>query len=486
MSMESHWRDVFGAPSERPAAREPWRLPGWLTDWEQWLTLGVMLLVTLSAAFSVQAAGWVAGMPSLAVPSLAGLLTAMFLARVRRNELLLHPLGLTAGLAVVLLQVLRFVGEGGLRDRLDQVWDRLITWVDVVRDGGISTDNLPFVAIVLALAWLAAYLGGWAAFRWRNGWLAAVPSGVALLVNLSYQPGGFSPAFVVFALGALLLLTRTHAADAMRRWRQQGVEYPQSLSLLALNGTIWVGAALLLLVLVLPTAGPMTGLTALWEKVRTPVESWTVDWGLFTTVNAKKPVPIHRFGDTMPLQGSINLSGREVARVRAGSAPYPVFLRAAVYDVYAGTGWKAGPREQVPFQQAAAQLQGADYQRRHAVTATVDPARSGEVLLGPGQPLNVDGNVQAEVVPGSPFADVVRLLRGGGRSYDVTGTISAATADELRRAGTNYPAWVREQYLQLPDELPDRVRALAREWAGQRTNPYDVAKAIEDQLRTYP
>lgn len=484
MSVESHWEEIFRAQPETREPRPAWRPPGWLVDWEQWLTLGVMLLVVLSAAFSVQAADWVPGMPSLAVPSLAALLAAMFLARVRVNELLLHPPALASGLVVVTLQVLRFL-DGGVRDRLRELWDRMVTWVEVVRAGGISTDNLPFVVIVLSLTWLAAYVGGWAAFRWRNGWLAAVPSGVALLVNLSYQPGGFSPAFVVFALGALLLLARTHVADAARRWRQEGVEYPQFLSLLTLNGTAWVGLLVLVLVLLFPTAGAVTAFTGLWEKVRSPVESWTVDWGLFTTVNAKKPVPVHRFGDTMPLQGAINLHGREVARVTAGSAPYPVFLRAAVYEVYAGTGWKAGPRTQMPAEHAT-QSPSQTFQRRHEVTATVDPSRSGEVLLGPGQPIRVEGSVQAEVVQGAPLFEIARLLRDGSRPYDVTGTISAATADELRQAGTNYPTWVRERYLQLPEDLPDRVRQLAREWAGRRDNPYDIAKAIEDQLRTYP
>ena len=31
---------------------------------------------------------------------------------------------------------------------------------------------------------------------------------------------------------------------------------------------------------------------------------------------------------------------------------------------------------------------------------------------------------------------------------------------ELRASGANYPAWVRERYLALPEDIPDRVLTL--------------------------
>jgi hypothetical protein len=73
-----------------------------------------------------------------------------------------------------------------------------------------------------------------------------------------------------------------------------------------------------------------------------------------------------------------------------------------------------------------------------------------------------------------------------GDDYTVTSSISTATASELRTAGTNYPGWVTDTYLQTSDTLPARVSELAQEITKNIFNPYDKAKAIEAYLHQIP
>jgi transglutaminase-like putative cysteine protease len=82
------------------------------------------------------------------------------------------------------------------------------------------------------------------------------------------------------------------------------------------------------------------------------------------------------------------------------------------------------------------------------------------------------------------------LLDPGGRikryeSYSVTGFIPETTPEMLQAAGADYPDWVWNAYLQLPDTLPQRVREKAIEWAAGAETPYDQAIAIQDKLRGY-
>jgi hypothetical protein len=58
--------------------------------------------------------------------------------------------------------------------------------------------------------------------------------------------------------------------------------------------------------------------------------------------------------------------------------------------------------------------------------------------------------------------------------------------ERLRAAGTDYPDWVRSRYLWLPDTVPERVRALARDLTATAPTPYDRAYAIETYLRGFP
>ncbi|WP_146815714.1 transglutaminase TgpA family protein [Halobacillus faecis] len=51
--------------------------------------------------------------------------------------------------------------------------------------------------------------------------------------------------------------------------------------------------------------------------------------------------------------------------------------------------------------------------------------------------------------------------------------------DQLREAGDDDPQEIRDQYLQLPDGLPNRVRNLAGQIVEAEDNRYDRAKAIE-------
>ena len=71
-----------------------------------------------------------------------------------------------------------------------------------------------------------------------------------------------------------------------------------------------------------------------------------------------------------------------------------------------------------------------------------------------------------------------------GDPYEVTSAISLAGPEELRTAGTEYPAWVSERYLQLPGDLPKRVGALTSRLTAGVVTPYDKATTVEQFLKS--
>jgi transglutaminase-like putative cysteine protease len=68
--------------------------------------------------------------------------------------------------------------------------------------------------------------------------------------------------------------------------------------------------------------------------------------------------------------------------------------------------------------------------------------------------------------------------------YQVVSRVTNAAPESLRLDHTDYPQWIRERYLQVPDDLPRRVRRLARQLTEGYDNPYDMATAVESYLRT--
>ena len=71
-------------------------------------------------------------------------------------------------------------------------------------------------------------------------------------------------------------------------------------------------------------------------------------------------------------------------------------------------------------------------------------------------------------------------------TYQANSLVPVVTEAELRTARSVYPKAVRNRYLALPDEVPARVLALARDLTATEPTPYDRARAIETYLRTFP
>jgi transglutaminase-like putative cysteine protease len=74
-------------------------------------------------------------------------------------------------------------------------------------------------------------------------------------------------------------------------------------------------------------------------------------------------------------------------------------------------------------------------------------------------------------------------LVGAGESYQIRSSVAAVTISQLRDAGTDYPAWVTERYLALPESITPRTRQLAEDIVGDRETPYDRVAAVTRYLR---
>ena len=71
-----------------------------------------------------------------------------------------------------------------------------------------------------------------------------------------------------------------------------------------------------------------------------------------------------------------------------------------------------------------------------------------------------------------------------GQSYSTTSYVSLATVEELREAPAVYSGYMKDHYLQLPADLPQRVRDFAVKVTAGADNPMDMALAVQDHLRS--
>ncbi len=465
------------------------KAPRLVMSWEDWLTLGAALICFITIAVSIQQAEWVARMPAVVPTAMAGLVVGLFAARVRFSALAVHPVAFVIGLVVVVFAAQSFADGLTLSDRLADFQVRMSEWWAVVRANDISNDNLPFVTLVHAITFLAAYMASWSLYKWHNAWLAIVPGGIVLLANISFLNGQPSAAFIVFTFGAIILIARMHLQKNQDRWKRQGVEYPDFVSLSSLQVTIWIALALIIFAWMVPLGKQASAVESTFDTVVRPVTDRSESLArLFHNVDSRKGAKLHNFGSILPIQGSVKLGTKPVLEVQSGE---PGLIRATSYDEYTGNGWKSTDREtsRVDARGLEEGESATDYIKRQVTILRVKILDSESTILTLGTPLTT--NVTTLVDTPKGFKGDIERIRSRvsldpDDAYTSFGSVSVATQEELTAAGTQYPEWVTERYLQLPNDVPEIVRQEAIRAIGEASTPYDQAIALQTFLREYP
>lgn len=464
--------------------------PRLLMSWEDWLTLAAALITFVSIAVSIEQARWVANMPAMVPTVMSGLVIGLFAARIRLNAAVVQPAALALGAFIVVLAAQSFADGATMAERLSDFRLRMEEWFHVVRAGDISNDNLPFVTLVQAICFLSAYLAAFSIYRWHTPWFAVVPGGVVLLSNISFLKGQPSGAFVTYLFGAILLVARLHLQKSQARWKKQAVDYPEFMSLPSTQFTVIVATALVVIAWLIPIGTQAAAVEGVFDWVVSPATGQSENFvRLFHNVDSRKGAKLHSFGDTLPIQGNVKLGTKILLDVKSGEAG---LIRATSYDEYTGTGWKATGRtttrvdgsEVAPSEETA-----GGYKDRAVTILSVRVISNDSTIMTPGTPLGA--NVATLVDRAKLFQGDIERMRSrrgleSGDTYNAIGSESKATAESLARAGTDYPEWVRQRYLQLPSELPARVGLEAKRVAAGAASPYDRAVAIQDYLRTFP
>jgi transglutaminase-like putative cysteine protease/predicted DNA-binding protein len=205
----------------------------------------------------------------------------------------------------------------------------------------------------------------------------------------------------------------------------------------------------------------------------------------FGSSNLKRVNPRSYFGFSAYL--NLNARGkftRDVVMVVRSSEP--AFLRGIVFDYYDGKGWKVSKKPKPlstgrqPFV-VSPEFTPPYWTSRRTFTQTIfvrkeQPniifaAYSPSFVYFPFHRIWVDESLSLR----SSFLLPPDLV------YTVVSEVYNPTSEELRRAGTSH--FSESIYLQLPEEIPSRVKEISREITSGFSNDYDKAKAIENYLR---
>ncbi len=477
---------------------------------EGWATIFLLLLILSCVALSIQYAEWTEGLSILQGIVLLGGGLGIVLAKSRTPNRLAHTLSIIAGLAwaaYLTSRVLAGQTDISTSAAIVQLDWRVQNWLFVLFSEGTSGDNVIFLFLLSLLLWTIAYFSAWAIFRWQRAWWAVIVSGIGIMVNAIYAPVSSTGHLIAFLLFSLLLVVRTSIAFYEQEWRVARVAYSSDLVLSFLRAGMAISLIAILLAWATPKAVASRPLEQVWDKLSEP---WrriqNQSSRVFHDLNYRND-PNYIYSDRlMRFGGPVNLPDTPVFDAVALKGRY---WRVMVFQEYTSTGWKNTDTDTLIIEANRELLAVPEFDLRREFTQTItlhhDLGPEG-MIAAAGQPIRAGLPLRAVVslvspeqdmiegrkvstlfaAPGDPSVLYSRQPLAAGESYQVYASITEADAESLRQAGTDYPGWVTPRYLQLPDTVPARVRALAEEVTEGQETPYDKALAIERYLRQIP
>ncbi len=477
------------SPSILSALLRPFRSADWLT---LLLVIGGLLVVVRT----IQAAAWVET-STLEVTLAMGALSGFIVAHAHRGPWRSHLLALLSGAVVVYIQGATLSEADGVLGKLTDLGSRLTGWTGDVAANDISADVLPFAVVLTALVWLGSYVSSWLVFKTGNVWLAILPSAIGLITNLTYLPERFFPYLFPYLFFAMLLIVRLTSLRRQSAHDTVGIQYPTSLRILSMGFAVLFSVPLLLAIAALPDNTPRNDqMKKVWNDARWPLEQVQRQFDrLFPAVTGFKEAGL--FGSFFPIHRNVTLSEEEVF---LATSPFASYWNVRAYTTYTGTGWKT---EDTSTQRLSAES-GTDLVSLHPLAIQeeegaldlpdfpyeVETARDSTYLFLPsGVPLDIDIPVKLEArsdIP--PYLDILSIRPqkrlDTGAQYSGTTLLDLTGGDLLRTSSGEYPNWVTETYLDLPRDLPQRVKQLTRSLTGDEPTLYDKALSIEAYLRT--
>lgn len=351
--------------------------------------------------------------------------------------------------------------------------------------------------------WLVSIWAGWQISRHKRLLLGLLPSTILLVWVLNYTNREVNILWIYLALLFFLIGFNSYI-NTQSHWQATSIDYADSTSM---DTLVMVGVVSFTLVIASYFSATVS--------IKDILEDFRERRAASSTAGADtiglEPAP-----DDHTIAGSFGglprshlvgagpeLSQQLVMTVVTGDLPPMSFnsqalvpryyWRTSTYQIYTGSGW-ANPATDADDINPGQALFEPPLENVRIVNQQVTyPGEYGQ-LYWAGTLLSADTSFQAvwnhkvESVPQAPATQTSDLMAALAplESYQAQSIVRRLNGEELRKSSGEYPAWIRKQFMVLPESVPERVLALARELTASKSNPYDRAVAIQTYLRQFP
>ena len=478
------------------------RLP--LAPVEGWVTLGLVFLLSMTLAWSLDDARWVLGRETyldfLPLVAAGGVLVGFVGPKVGWGRWQTHLIGAVFAALIVPLFAASVAHPDGAS--LNELYRATATSVVaaygdiVVRNQASTVQYLHYLLTLGLVVWATSMFASYAVFGHHRPLSAVTVVGLLLVGNMSITVNDQLVFLVLYSLAALFLLIRGHVLEEQSEWVRRRIGDPSSIASVYLGGgTAFIAVAVTGSLILTQTAAskPLAGA---WDGVSDGLLAVSQSLQRFLPAGGANRSFGVSFGPNATVQQVWTTDSTLAVTIQR---PPPdrtdYYWRAITYDRLELTGWSTSATSTVARDPSAPLLEGlADdvpSEGRQELAVTVTPEDfGGPTILSPDAPIGINQPTRVSVLGSGWFATLERT--GGSGSYGLRALVPVygeepgqLNQEALRAAGQDYPQEVRDFYLGVaagaigPDAqaLEDKIVAEARS-----TTPYDLAAQIVEEL----
>jgi transglutaminase-like putative cysteine protease len=466
--------------------------------WWDLLSTIFLLAALLTCSSRLASTHWAAELDRTSLLVFLGLTLGLLLGLSHFHSLMVSLFGFVYSLFFVTWQlILPTSASQSWSERLLALAERIHYNLQQLSANQPLSDPILFLLLMYLLFWLLGLFGGYQLTREGRPWTPLIVAGASLLIieyYISQFPTDHNSAFYIgsFILFSILLVAQLYYLKLAQRWEEQNVIVESSLRY-DLGRSALIASILVLFITwniptfveaIKPGSEANSKVMSAWDRFARRFQH------IVEPLNGPLIIEVEYMGRNLGLGSGQPLSDQTVFTVTVQQPPpagVNYYWRGRTYDYYRNGEWQntlSTPSRRPPTQSPYAY----PWQDRYPLDFTFTAQTNMRSLYAPGDLVSINQTVEIwlDRLPQNQV-DVQGLVKtenlSVGQSYQVRSLIAAPTVRELRAAGQDYPTEIITAYLQLPTDLPNRIRELAQTIAGNQPTPYDKAIAITNYLR---
>ncbi len=456
----------------------------------------LLVVAMFTAASRLEATNWANGLSIIPYLVILGTITGLALGQSRFRLRLVILFGLVYGFFFIGWQFGNTLDKDlPWKERILALISRAGHVIDQIVAQRSVTDSILFILIMAALFWLLSLAAGFTLTRHGNGWWAILPVGLALF-TIHYFDQSItrrSLYLAVYVFFALILAARAAYLHNRLRWKQNQVSLPPHLGLDFIRFALIVVTLVVLISWTFPAIASSVPVVAqAAQPIRQKWAELRGRWNnAFASLRSSVGIYSDYYGDSVVL-GRGNLLNDTPVFVVSPPDDTPIGIRyywkAVVYDDYANGQWVNNIYTSRNFEPNTDFFAQTEYQDRWEDIFEIIPVTYISTLFSPGQPFWVSRGSTARLIENPDNTFEISSFRANQpvrpqQPYQVQTSMNIATISQLRLAGTEYPTWITDRYLKLPETITPRTRQLAQDITAGLETPYEKVGAITDYLR---